>query len=138
MAYVLGCRMDRKFSVLHKPEVRLRNNGIGQNGTGTVNASFPRLLVSRGEPVFRKGLTDDGWDKLKRGGTTKFAGHELVREGERCRMYGFSRKGVFSGDFFCKCPCMRVVALPGRKRVDESVTVYESPVRHMHKRVVVP
>lgn len=138
VAYVLAYRSDEKFSVLHKSAVRFRNNGIRHNYPGVINESFPRLLVSKDEFVFRKGLTDDEWGKLKRAGITKFAGHRLVREGERYVMYCFTQKGVFSGDFFYKCPCMRVVVLPNRKRLDESVTVYESPVCYMHKRVVVP
>lgn len=138
VAYVLGYQSDEKFSVLHKSAVRFRNNGIRQIGPKAVNESFPRLLVSKDEFVFRKGLTDDEWDKLKRAGITKFAGHRLVREGKRYVMYCSTRKGVFAGDFFYKCPCMRVVVLPCRKRLDESVTVYECPVRYMHKRVVVP
>lgn len=133
-AYVLGYLSDKPFSVTRATRLSLVYNTSRPNQKV---AESPRseMRTSQDEFVFHKGVTDEDWKRLKSTGVDKFAGHRLERVGGRCVLYCRTRKGVFSGDFFYKCPVIKTVVLPKGKSLDGSITEYESPVRYVHKQV---
>ncbi len=133
-AYVLNYQSDEKFTVVHSAAIRQMDNNIQpEPGAKYARSTYPQMLASKDEFVFRKGVSDEDWEKLRRARITKFAGHELKKEGERYRLYCCTKKGVFSGDFFYKCPSIKTVILPHDKALDKSVVECDSPTRYIHK-----
>ena len=133
-AYVLNYQSDEKFTVVHSAAIRLMDNNIQpEPGAKYARDTYPQMLASQDEFVFRKGLSDEDWEKLRHARKTKFARHELRKEGERYRLYCSTKKGVFSGDFFYKCPSIKSVILPRDKFLDKSVVECDSPTRYIHK-----
>ena len=133
-AYVLGYPLDKPFSVTRAAKLSMVYNTSRPNQKVAESPCFV-MRTSRDEFVFHRGMTDEDWKRLKSTGIVKFAGHRLERAGDRFVLYCCTRKGVFSGDFFYKCPAIRTVVLPKDKSLDESITEYGSPVRYVHSHM---
>lgn len=137
VVYVLNYQSDEKFIVAHTASFTYRNDFKGTNKeVSSVMDSKPKTLVSKDEFVFRKGLTDEQWKVLRRSGLNKFPGHRVQKDDGRYTLYCCTKKKVFSGDFFYKCPSVKVVILPKDIPLDESITEYGNPVKYMHKELV--
>ena len=140
-AYALNYRSDEKYAVV-RPAYLMRETNVvsplppkgmfeGQASRhGIVESKEHVTLVSKDEFVFRRGVSDVEWLKLTRAGLHKFPGHELRKDGERYKLYCSTKKGVFSADFFYKCPHLKIVMLAKKVYLDESIIVCDDAVRY--------
>lgn len=125
-AYILDYRSDARYTVVRKGVWTHRTN------LKSVNPYLKRV-VSTEEFVFRDGLSVGEWKVLEKKGLTKFSGHRLQNENGKYMLHCFTKKGLFSVDFFYKCPNLRTVVLPEDKRLDENMAVYDNPVEYIYK-----
>lgn len=125
-AYILDYRSDARYTVVRKGEWTHRTNLKSVN-------PYPKSVVSEDEIVFRDGLSVGEWKALEKKGLTKFSGHRLQNENGKYILHCFTKKGLFSVDFFYKCPNLRTVVLPEDKRLDENMAVYDNPVEYIFK-----
>ena len=74
------------------------------------------------------------WLKLTRAGLHKFPGHELRKDGERYKLYCSTKKGVFSADFFYKCPHLKIVMLAKKEQMSADYRGFFQKQEEISKR----
>ena len=134
-AYALGHDSEEKYEVVRMSQCYCRDRSISQKGFGQSVDPYEQNVVSQFDIVFREGVTDEEWNFLVRGKMTSFAGHRVEKQGNGYVLYCHTQKGVFSRDFFYKCPQMKMVVIPDNATLDDGIVVWHSLVPYVHKRM---
>lgn len=134
-AYALGHDSEEKYEVVRMSQCYCRDRSISQKGFGQSVDPYEQNVVSQFDIVFRNGVTDEEWNFLVRGKMTSFAGHRVEKQGNGYVLYCHTQKGVFSRDFFYKCPQMKMVVIPDNATLDDGIVVWHSLVPYVHKRM---